>query len=95
MREIAESPNVYCKVSGMVTEARWPGWRYKDFVPYLDSVTNAFGTGRLMYGSDWPVCLVAATYAEQFSIVQKYLKPFSDAEKKQILGGNAERFYNL
>lgn len=95
MREIAESPNVYCKVSGMVTEARWPGWEYKDFVPYLDSVTNAFGTGRLMYGSDWPVCLVAATYEEQFSIVQKYLKPFSDAEKKQILGGNAERFYNL
>ena len=95
MREIAESPNVYCKVSGMVTEARWPGWEYKDFVPYLDSVTNAFGTGRLMYGSDWPVCLVAATYEEQFAIVQKYLKPFSDTEKKQILGGNAERFYNL
>jgi L-fuconolactonase len=95
MRGMAEFPNVYCKVSGMVTEARWREWKYKDFVPYLDGVTNAFGTGRLMYGSDWPVCLVAATYEQQLSIVQEYLKAFSAAEKNQILGGNAERFYNL
>lgn len=95
MRSMAEFPNVYCKVSGMVTEARWPGWKYKDFVPYLNCVTNAFGTERLMYGSDWPVCLVAATYDAQRAIVQQYIKELSDAEKKQILGGNAERFYNL
>ena len=95
MRAMAEFPNVHCKISGMVTEALWPGWKYKDFLPYLDGVINTFGTGRLMYGSDWPVCLVAATYGEQLSIVQKYLKAFSAAEKKQILGGNAERFYNL
>lgn len=95
MRELAAFPNVWCKVSGMVTEAKWPGWKYRDFVPYLDAVMNAFGTERLMYGSDWPVCLVAATYDQQFSIVQKYLGAFSAAEKKQILGGNAERFYNL
>ena len=95
IRAIAEFPNVFCKVSGMVTEARWPGWKYQDFVPYLDGVMNAFGTGRLMYGSDWPVCLVAATYEEQFSIIQKYLSAFSAAEKKQVLGGNAETFYNL
>ena len=95
MQAMAEFPNVYCKISGMVTEARWEGWKYKDFVPYLDGVMNTFGTARLMYGSDWPVCLVAATYGEQLSIVQKYLEAFSAAEKKQILGGNAERFYNL
>jgi L-fuconolactonase len=95
MREMAELPNVYSKVSGMVTEARWQGWKYNDFVPYLDAVMNAFGTGRLMYGSDWPVCLVAASYEQQFSIIQQYLKAFSAAEKNQILGGNARRFYNL
>lgn len=95
MRSMAEAPNIYCKVSGMVTEARWPGWKYEEFVPYLEGVMNAFGTGRLMYGSDWPVCLVAATYEEQLSIVKKYLQEFSSGEKKQILGGNTERFYNL
>jgi len=95
MRSVAEFPNVCCKVSGMVTEARWRGWQYGDFVPYLDGVTNVFGASRLMYGSDWPVCLVAASYEEQFSIVQKYYEAFSAGEKKRILGGNAERFYNL
>lgn len=95
MGVIAQSPNLYCKISGMVTEARWQGWKYDDFVPYLDVVMEAFGTGRLMYGSDWPVCLVAATYEEQLSIVRKYLQGSSPAEKNQILGGNAERFYNL
>lgn len=95
MRAMAEAPNISCKVSGMVTEARWPGWKYEDFVPYLDGVMNAFGTGRLMYGSDWPVCLVAATYHEQLLIVKRYLQKFSALEKNQILGENAERFYNL
>lgn len=95
MRAMAEAPNISCKVSGMVTEARWPGWKYEDFVPYLDGVMNAFGTGRLMYGSDWPVCLVAATYQEQLLIVKRYLQKFSSLEKNQIMGENAERFYNL
>jgi len=95
IRALAGFPNVYCKVSGMVTEGKWPGWKYEDFVPYLDVVTEAFGSGRLMYGSDWPVCLVAASYDQQFSIVQKYFGGLPDPEKKQILGENAKRFYNL
>jgi L-fuconolactonase len=95
MRTLATFPNIYCKVSGMVTEAKWPGWKYDDFVPWLDVVTEAFGTDRLMYGSDWPVCLVAASYDQQFSIIQKYFSSFSQSEKKKILGENAERFYNL
>ncbi|HET9485919.1 MAG TPA: amidohydrolase family protein [Chryseosolibacter sp.] len=95
MRAMAAFPNVYCKVSGMVTEAKWPGWKYDHFVPYLDLVTEAFGASRLMYGSDWPVCLVAASYDEQFSIVRKYFTDFPAQEKKQILGENAKRFYNL
>lgn len=95
MNALAAFPNVCCKVSGMVTEGKWTGWKYEDFVPYLDVVVKAFGTDRLMYGSDWPVCLVAASYDEQFSILQNYLKGFSPAEKKQVLGENAKRFYNL
>lgn len=95
MRTVAAFPNVFCKVSGMVTEARWPGWKSADFIPYLDVVFNAFGVDRILYGSDWPVCLVAASYDQQLSIVQEYLKEFSFAEKNKVLGENAERFYNL
>lgn len=95
MRTLAAFPNVSCKVSGMVTEARWTGWKFKDFVPYLDVVFDAFGKDRLLYGSDWPVCLVAASYDQQFSILQQYLEEFSFTEKNKVLGENAERFYNL
>lgn len=95
MKRVAQFSNVLCKVSGMVTEARWPGWKYEDFVPYLDVVFERFGTGRVMYGSDWPVCLVAASYDEQFSIVRSYVSKFSASEKEAILSGNAKRFYNL
>jgi L-fuconolactonase len=95
MTAIAQLPNVYCKVSGMVTEAKWPGWKYQDFLPYLDVVMKAFGSKRLMYGSDWPVCLVAASYDQQLAIVQDYLSTVSESEKNMILGENAKRFYNL
>lgn len=95
MKSMAAYPNVYCKVSGMVTEADWGNWKADDFFPYLDAAFDAFGTSRLMYGSDWPVCLLAASYDEQFSIIRKYLDSFSSLEKKLVLGENAERFYNL
>jgi len=95
MTAMAELPNVYCKLSGMVTEANWAGWKYEDFVPYMDVVLQAFGGKRVMYGSDWPVCLVAASYDRQLEIVQRYLESFPEAEKKLILGENAKRFYNL
>lgn len=91
--ELAKYPNVMCKVSGMVTEANHKGWKYEDFVPYLDVVTEAFGTDRLMYGSDWPVCLLAAPYEEVFGIARRYFENFSNADKDRIFGGNAERFY--
>lgn len=92
---MASFPNIFCKISGMVTEARWASWKYEDLAPYLDVVWKAFGANRLMYGSDWPVCLLAASYDRQFSIVQTYLKAFSVSEKNLVLGENAERFYNL
>lgn len=87
--------NLQCKISGMVTEANWQGWRKKDFKPYLDVVVETFGTGRIMYGSDWPVCLVAASYEQTAGIVKDYFEPFSSTEKDQFFGLNATRFYNL
>lgn len=92
---VASLQNVYCKISGMVTEANWSDWKAQEFTPYLDELLKMFGTTRLMYGSDWPVCLVAATYHEQFTIVQKYISGFTNKEKRQIMGENAKRFYNL
>ncbi len=92
MQTIARYPNVCCKVSGMVTEADWQTWNTADLVPYLDVVTEAFGTNRLLFGSDWPVCLVAAEYGEVVSIVSNY---FSTAEQDAVFGENASRFYHL
>ncbi len=95
LRRLAQHPNVYCKVSGMVTEGDWHHWKEEAFWPYLDVAVEAFGTKRLLYGSDWPVCLLAATYTQQFNIAQKYFKTFSEWEQAQVFGGNAQRFYSL
>jgi len=95
IKKLALHQNVYCKVSGMVTEGEWQGWKNSDFKIYLDTVVKAFGTDRLMYGSDWPVCLVAGQYEEQLNIVQAYFSSFSSLEKKKIMGGNAVKFYQL
>jgi L-fuconolactonase len=93
MFEIAKQPNVFCKVSGMVTEASWTDWKAADFRPYLDVVFEAFGVDRLMFGSDWPVCLLAGTYENVFGIIQEYLPSLPDSAKAKIMGENAARFY--
>ena len=95
MEAAAQFSNVYCKVSGMVTEADWKHWRQQDFIPYLDAVVEAFGAERLCYGSDWPVCLVAANYQEQLGILENYFTSFTQAERAAIFGGNAIEFYKL
>lgn len=95
MRSIAKNPNVYCKLSGLVTEADWRQWKKEDFKPYLDVVFDAFGPERLMFASDWPVCLLAASYQQVKQIVENYLKGHSLEEKEKIFGGNAIRFYGL
>lgn len=95
MRSIAASPNVYCKVSGMVTEADWQNWQYEDFVPYLDLVFEVFGTDRLVFGSDWPVCLLAGSYRDVKGILERYLAPFPETERQKIWGQNAIDFYGL
>lgn len=92
---VAQHENVYCKISGMVTEADWKNWKKEDFTPYLDVVINAFGTDRTMYGSDYPVCLVAATYEQMKSIVDDYFSSFSKDEQEKFFGKNAIKFYNL
>lgn len=92
---LAQFTNVSCKVSGMVTEANWKNWKKEDFKPYLDVVVEAFGMKRLMFGSDWPVCLVAASYAEVVKLVGEYFSSFSKDEQDDFFGGNAMRFYNL
>jgi L-fuconolactonase len=95
IRVAAKHENVLCKISGMVTEADWQGWKINDFTPYLDVVFEAFGTDRLMYGSDWPVCLVASDYGKQLSIVEQYVEKYAPTEGGKIFGENAVAFYNI
>jgi L-fuconolactonase len=92
---LARHGNVTCKLSGLVTEAVWQGWQRSDFTPYLEAALDAFGPERLMFGSDWPVCLLAAEYADVAGIVSDFLGRLSAAEQEAILGGTARRFYGL
>ena len=95
IRELAQAKNVMCKVSGMVTEAKHDGWKADDFRPYLDVVFEAFGVDRLMFGSDWPVCLLAGSYAQVFGLVNDYTAPLDAAARAKVLGENAARFYGI
>jgi L-fuconolactonase len=95
IQALAALPNVYCKLSGMVTEAKWNEWQPQDFIPYLDAVFAAFGAERLMIGSDWPVCTLAGDYASTMDIVISYLRQFPPQVQDGILGGNCARFYKV
>ena len=95
MKEIAKQPNVYCKLSGLFTEAKWKEWSPAEFYPYLDTVFNAFGTDRLLFGSDWPVILLSGIYVQWKSLLEKYMEDFDSEEKENVFGQNAIRFYNL
>ena len=95
IRAIARHENVCCKVSGMVTEAARQGWKRDDFTPYLDVVLEAFGPERLMFGSDWPVCLLAGEYADVAAIPRDYFSRLSVTEQRMIWGDTAARFYGL
>lgn len=95
MQEIAKHSNVYCKLSGLFTEAKWKQWSAGDFYPYLDVVFEAFGTDRLMFGSDWPVILLSGIYVQWTSLLEKYMENFESEDKENVFGNNAIRFYNL
>ena len=93
VRRLAKLPNVWCKVSGMLTEADHQAWQAGQFRPYLDTVFEAFGPARLMYGSDWPVCLFAGSYEQAFRLVDDYARGLTEAERAGLFGGNCARFY--
>jgi len=95
LRELAAAPNVWCKVSGMVTEAEWLGWRADGFRPYLDVVFAAFGMERLMFGTDWPVCTLAGSYAQVHRLMDDYTSALTAEARAKFFGGNAADFYRL
>ncbi|MBC3787699.1 amidohydrolase family protein [Spirosoma utsteinense] len=95
MAEIAKCKNVSCKVSGLVTEADWQAWSKKDFFPYLDVMFDHFGPDRLLFGSDWPVCLVAANYTQVKTLVEEYVAPWGSEVREKVFGENAIKFYGL
>ena len=95
LRRLAAFPNVWCKVSGLVTEADWHSWQLADFHPYLDVVLEAFGPERIMFGSDWPVCTLAGSYGQVSGIVAGYIGQLSTSEQAAVLGRTAQHFYRL
>ena len=95
LRALAAQPNVWAKVSGLVTEADWTRWTPADIEPYLDVAFECFGVERLMIGSDWPVCTVAGDYERTMALVSDYVGRRPAAERDAVLGGNAIRFWNL
>lgn len=95
IRTLAGNPNVFCKISGMVTESDWQNWKDADFKPYLDVAFDAFGIGRVMFGSDWPVCNVAGGYDSMISIVKSYATQFTAEEQAGFWGENASNVYRI
>ena len=95
IRELASYSNVYAKLSGLVTEGDWQAWEAADIQPYLDIAFECFGPGRLMIGSDWPVCTVAASYQRAVGFIRGYLNRFPTEEREAVLGGNAAKFWRL
>jgi L-fuconolactonase len=95
VRKLAVCPNVWCKLSGLVTEADWAAWKPEQLRPFLDVAFDCFGSDRLMIGSDWPVCTVASDYARTMAVVVEYLADRPVNERDAVLGGNAQRFWKL
>ena len=95
IQELAKRGNVNCKISGMVTEAGFDSWTPQQLQPYFEVILEAFGPDRLLFGSDWPVCLVATTYKDWVDLVRKNIASYSETEQAKIMGGNAVRIYAL
>jgi L-fuconolactonase len=96
MAEVARHPNIYCKLSGMITEADHQAWTAEDLRPYVEHALQCFGFERVMFGSDWPVCVLAGSYDQVIGALQTILKPQLDEQREaDVFGGNAARFYKL
>ncbi|MEK9788592.1 MAG: amidohydrolase family protein, partial [Flavobacteriaceae bacterium] len=90
-----QAENIYCKVSGLVTEADLKNWKTEDFRPYLEVVFEAFGEDRVLFGSDWPVCLLAAPYEKVYGLMSEYTAAFSSEATRKFFGDNAAQIYNI
>ncbi|MFC3415266.1 amidohydrolase family protein [Algoriphagus hitonicola] len=95
LKPFSEREYIYCKLSGMVTEADWKNWTYEDLIPYMEIALELFGPDRLMFGSDWPVCLLAGEYEQIFEIVNTFTDSLSNSEKARISGQTAQEFYQI
>lgn len=95
MREIGKYANVSCKLSGLVTEANWQTWTNQDLAPYMQIIVQAFGIDRIMFGSDWPVCLLASTYDRWLSVVKDFFLPYTIEDQEKVFYKNAISFYHL
>lgn len=95
LKPFASAGNVWCKLSGLVTEASWTSWRVEDLIPYVDKALEYFGPQRMMFGSDWPVCLLAASYEQVLEVFQTLLAELSEDERDLIFGKNASQFYRI
>lgn len=95
LKAAAAFPNIYCKLSGLITEADWENWKPADLKPYVETALEAFGVDRCMFGSDWPVCELAGTYQQVYSALNEVLGAISESEREKIFGGNAIKFYDL
>jgi len=95
IRRLADFPNVFCKLSGLVTEANWNHWTMTHLTPYLDVAFECFGPDRLMFGSDWPVCCLAASYSRTVEVLEEYLAPQTAGVSEKVFGANVQKFYKL
>ena len=95
MKAAASFPKMYCKISGMITEAKWHEWTLEDLRPYVEEVVEIFGVDRVMFGSDWPICLLSGTYEQWFGTLQAILKDLPEGDKEKIFGANARRVYGI
>ena len=95
LRELAAFPNVYAKLSGLVTEADWQLWKPDEMSAYVEVAFECFGVDRLMIGSDWPVCLVAGSYERTTQVIKDHLEKYSAEDREAVLGGNAAAFWRL
>jgi L-fucono-1,5-lactonase len=95
LKDAAAAANVWCKLSGLVTEADWANWRVEDLIPYVDKALEYFGPARIMFGSDWPVCLLAASYDQVLEAFQTLLADLSEEDRELVFAKNAVKFYRI
>lgn len=95
IKELSQYKHVYCKLSGLLTEADWHDWKEEDFYPYLDIIFSFFGAERVMFGGDWPVMLLGGRYAQWIDVINNYVQQFSIEHRNAVFGENAVKFYNI